>query len=243
MIFVHERSQNSIFSGFFRFFKLFFRHKYMLKFLKYAGIILLLAAITVLFCNVYINRSAAAFLFDDKEKLPENEYGLVLGTSKYLVAGGINDFFSGRTQTAAALFHAKKIKKLIVSGYVDHPYYNEPAQIQKELLKLGVPDTVILLDTAGYRTFSSVQNLLQQPWHGQVTIISQKFHNQRAVFLARKAGIDAVGFNVPDKHSGRVIKPYLREVLAKVLAFWEALPIRERRLNDEKTTTVPVQDN
>ncbi len=203
----------------------------MRKLLRYFGLFCLAIALFIFFCNLYINGKSARYLYDDVDKLPENEYGLVLGTSKYLVAGGVNDFFAGRTQAAANLYRAGKVQKLIVSGFVDSPYYDEPAQIQKELLRLGVPDSVILADTAGYRTINSVLNQLNQPWGERFTIITQKFHNQRAVFLARQAGIDAIGFNVPDQQSGKVLKPYVREFFAKVLAFGEAFRLRSKKCN------------
>lgn len=66
------------------------------------------------------------------------------------------------------------------------------------LIGLGVPDNAIIRDYAGFRTLDSVVRA-QKVFHcNSLIIVSQKFHNQRAVFIARHYGIDAVGYNARD---------------------------------------------
>lgn len=195
----------------------------MHKYLKYITTLLVVIFIMILCCNVYINRFSAGFLYDDLPALPENEYGLVPGTNKYLARGGLNAYFMGRTKAASDLYHAGKIRKIIVSGYVEGIYYDEPDQIKKELLLSGVPDSVILPDTTGYRTMSSIQNLPRLENTDTITIISQRFHNQRAVFLAHQTGTNAIGYNVPDDPTNPSFRIRFREILAKTLAFWETI--------------------
>lgn len=195
----------------------------MRRFFRYIIGTIFVAAFIILACNIYINRYSARYLYENSDDLPTNEYGLVLGTNKYLATGGVNEFFKGRVKTSACLYHEGKIRKIIVSGYRESKYYNEPKQIKDGLLSLGVPETQIMLDSAGDRTIISVKNLLGDHLHENITIISQKAHNQRAVFIARKAGIHAIGYNIPVTISGKVYYPYIREIFAKVLAFWEML--------------------
>jgi SanA protein len=195
----------------------------MPKTTRYIVFSLLVILLVTILTNIYINQTSNRFLYENLESLPNNEYGLVLGTNKFLLRGGVNKYFEGRTKTTALLYRTKKIKKIIVSGYAENRYYNEPAQIKKELLNFGVPDTVIFLDTVGDRTLLSIKHLIKISTKDTITIISQKFHNQRAVFLANKAGINAIGFNVPDVYSKRDLRTHFREFFAKTLAFWEVM--------------------
>jgi SanA protein len=193
----------------------------MLYFKKSCLLLLLLIIVIIVSSNIFVNMYANRFLYDALKKLPINEYGLVLGTNKYLPQGGINQFFEGRVKGVQQLYVAGKIKKIIVSGYRESVKYDEPAQIKNMLLKYGVPDSVIILDTVGHRTIQSIQNLSKISGLQRVTIISQRFHNQRAVYLACHKGYTAVGYNVADVHSSRNARTYMREIFAKTLAFFE----------------------
>lgn len=193
----------------------------MRKLRKYIFFALLVLILITAFCNLYINISANRHLYNNLNSLPVNEYGLVLGTNKYLSKGGINKYFVARILAVSDLYKASKINKVLVSGYKESVYYNEPLQIKKMLLKLGIPDSVIILDTAGFRTIQSVKNLNKMIANKNITIISQKFHNQRAVYLAIKSGRKAIGYNVSDARSFDDIITYIREIFAKTLAFFE----------------------
>lgn len=177
--------------------------------------------------NLYINFFAAKYLFSKIETVPENDYGLILGTSKYLKGGGVNTYYTGRIKSTASLFNNKQIKKIIVSGYIGHNY-NEPKAMKKDLNKLGIPNSAIILDTIGDRTFMSVRHLLKIPTTDSITIISQKFHNQRAIFIAHNIGVEAIGYNVPNNTSKVNIKTSLREFMAKALALCEIILNRFR---------------
>jgi SanA protein len=103
---------------------------------------------------------------------------------------------------------------LILSGNKEE-YYDEPQDMKKALSKLGIPDNAMLLDTAGYRTFDSVARCKQVYKQNKVTVISQNFHNVRALYLCQHEGIEAVGFaaqDVPDGYSSRTL---IREYLAR----------------------------
>lgn len=180
-------------------------------------------ALLVLISNAYINHKAKAFLYSSAESLPVSKYGLVLGTNKYLAKGGTNRYFEERVRAASHLYAIGKISQIIISGHTESRYYDEPGQIKKELISSGVSPIDIIVDTTGDRTYLSILNLKASGITDSVTIISQKFHNQRAVFLAEEHGIKAFGFNIPDKLSKTNYKTYLREVFAKTVAFLEVL--------------------
>ncbi len=178
-------------------------------------------AVSVLvFLTILSNRtvidSSEDYLFSDSAEIPQNNLGLVLGTSKYARKGGINPYFKYRMEAAAKLYHAGKLKHLILSGDNHKHGYNEPQQMKDYLIDLGVDSMDITLDYAGFRTFDSVIRVKEIFGQNKVTIISQKFHNQRAVFLARKNEIEAIAYNAKTPWYSPRMK--LREYLAKCKA-------------------------
>lgn len=174
----------------------------------------------ILFLVIYSNRSiidyAEDYVFDKITKIPENEIGLVLGTSKYAYNNGINPYFKYRMDAAARLYKAGKIKRIVVSGD-NHKYgYNEPQQMKDYLIGLGVKEDHIVMDYAGFRTLDSMVRIKEIFGQTKVTVISQKFHNERAVYLASKKGIEAIGYNAKTPWQSKRLR--LREILAKFKA-------------------------
>lgn len=176
--------------------------------------------IAVLFyCNWSINQSAKSKLYDDVGKIPFNEVGILLGTSKYVAENTINLYYSYRINAAVQLIKAKKINYILISGDNRKANYNEPKMMQADLIKAGVNPAVIFLDYAGFRTFDSMIRLKKVFGQDKATIISQKFHNERAIFIATKEGMDVIGFNAKDvsKSAGRKVQ--MREKLARLKVF------------------------
>jgi SanA protein len=184
-------------------------------------IVINLALLFTLFCNWQIDNYTEKYLYDEVELIPENKVGLVLGTSMYLKNGTLNLYFSYRIDAAVKLYKAGKIKYIIVSGDNKTKYYNEPLKMKKELIKEGVPDSVIVLDYAGFRTFDSMIRCKEIFGQNKFTIISQEFQNKRAVFIARKSGMDAVAYNAKDVEYYGGLKTRIRELLAKVKAYMD----------------------
>ncbi|MNE57084.1 vancomycin high temperature exclusion protein [compost metagenome] len=136
------------------------------------------------------------------------------------MAGGYrNDYFYNRIDAAVALYKSKKISHIIVSGDNSAINYNEPKDMKDELLKKGIPDSAIVLDHAGFRTFDSVIRANEVFGQNTFIVISQKFHNERAIYIARKNNIDAYGFNAQDVDAYKGFKTKNREYLARVKVF------------------------
>lgn len=166
----------------------------------------------------YVVNSSKLYLFDNAQKIPQNNVGLVLGTSSGLSNGRPNLYFTYRINAAADLFMAGKVKHLIVSGDNHIKNYNEPEEMRLALIAKGVPDSCITLDYAGFRTLDSVIRAKKIFGQTSFTIISQEFHNKRAVFLARLKGLDAIGYNAKDVHKSLTIRTRVREPLARLKA-------------------------
>lgn len=167
----------------------------------------------ILLANIWIVFSTEKKNFYTLQDMPSNDVGLVLGTSKAVHGGKENMFFKYRMEAAARLYKEGKVKFLILSGNHDSVFYNEPNDMKKALMSLGVPENVMTLDFAGFRTYDSIFRCKEVFNQHKFTIISQPTHNARALFLANQLGIDAVAFAAQDVPSG--YKTYLREYFAR----------------------------
>lgn len=175
----------------------------------------LFAAGVDIFIGIYAGGSTT-FIMD---QLPYNRCGLLLGTSRFRTDGTANPFFTNRIDAAAGLYRAGKIDYIIATGDNSDRRYNEPRAMLAELVEAGVPSKRIYLDYAGFRTLDSIVRAREIFGQEAITVISQKFHNERAVYIAKHYGIDATGFNAADCDDSGWIKVRLREVLARFRAF------------------------
>ncbi len=192
-------------------------------------LLLLIPVLLLLVSNQVIRLSAESHLFDTIEEIPHNRAGLVLGTSPMISGGGPNPYFHNRMIAASELFHSGKVEYLIVSGDNRTPYYNEPRKMREALIRLGVPGEVIYMDFAGLRTLDSVVRSKEVFGQESITIISQRFHNQRAVYIAKRHKMDVSAFNAKDVPPDKTDKTRVREWLAKANVFLDLLTQREPR--------------
>jgi SanA protein len=179
---------------------------------------LLLSVVSVLAARILIARAARNKTFTSAEQLPYRRVGLVLGCPKRIPGGWLNPYFANRIAAAAELYYQKKVDYLVVSGDNHVHGYDEPRDMKNALLEKGVLPDHIYLDYAGFRTLDSVVRVKEIFGQTKVTIISQHFHNQRAIFLAAHRGIDAIGFDAPDVAPEYAWKTESREQFAKVKA-------------------------
>lgn len=175
-----------------------------------------LFAVAMAGCNLVVVRAARGRLFDAASSLPDQRVGLVLGCTKKLRGGWSNPFFTTRIRAAAELFRAGKASALIVSGDNHHEGYDEPTDMKEALIEAGVPESKITCDYAGFRTLDSVVRAKKVFSQERITIVSQPFHNERAVYLARCNGIDAIALNAEDVKFEWALKIYIREAFARV---------------------------
>ena len=191
---------------------------------------------TIWYCDRRIERVSSAYLFDRMEQLPHNRVGVVLGTSARVRSGRPNRYFEHRMQAAAELYHAGKVERLLVSGDNRTMHYNEPWAMRKALIEAGVDSAHIALDHAGFRTLDSMVRAREVFGQQRFTVISQRFHNERAVYIARRKGIDAVGYNARDVDAYSGFRTKLREKAARVKVFFDlALDVEPHFLGDPVT--------
>lgn len=140
----------------------------------------------------------------------------MLGTSRLLANGTKNLYFSYRMEAAEKLFKSGKVKYLILSGDNRLNDYNEPKEMRKQLLKSGIPDSCIILDYAGLRTFDSMIRCKQIFGQDSVVVVSQEFHNQRAVYIAKHIGLVAFGYNAQEVTTQNALKIKFREFFSRI---------------------------
>ncbi len=183
--------------------------------------LLALGFIFIVWANYTIEYNTEDYVTENLSKLPSEKVGLVLGTSKTLKSGGKNPYFYYRMDAAEELYKSGKITYIIVSGDNSTKDYNEPEDMQTVLVERGIPKSKIFLDFAGLRTLDSVVRAKEIFGQKSYIIISQRFHNERAVFLAQKKDITAYGYNAKDVDKKAGLTTNLREYLARVKVFWD----------------------
>ena len=176
----------------------------------------------ILLCNLMVEHSARGRTYDKISDVPYREVALVLGTTPRAKHGNVNYYYKCRMEAVAQLYFAHKISYIIASGDNHRNNYNEPAEMRKSLLALGVPDSAIVLDYAGFRTYDSMVRAHKVFGQDSVTVVSQSWHNKRAIFIARHRDLDAIGYNAKDSKVFRsFIKLHLREALSRVKAVFD----------------------
>lgn len=192
------------------------------------GVIVSLVLALLLFCftiiaHHLISNKTSNLVFTSVEKIPHNKVGLLLGTSKYASRGQLNLFYKYRIEAAHTLFSSGKIDYILVSGDNSTHYYNEPKKFKDDLISIGIPKNRIILDYAGFRTLDSVVRAKEVFGEDNVTIISQRFHNERALYIACIHNIKAIAYNAKDVTDKYGLKVHLREYLARVKVFIDFL--------------------
>ena len=168
-------------------------------------------------CNNAVEKESKGYIYNDLNKIPANKVGVLLGTSRHLSNGTPNPFFYNRIKAASALFFSGKIRYILVSGDNRFFSYNEPREMRRELMRAGIPDTSIIMDFAGFRTLDSVVRAKKVFGLKKFTIISQEFHNERAIYIARYYDIDAVGYNAIDPPDDFTLTVRIREYFARAM--------------------------
>ncbi|MCK6648786.1 MAG: YdcF family protein [Bacteroidia bacterium] len=188
------------------------------KIILFFTISFLLLLISIVGSNYWVIHSTRSQLYSEVDTTPQNDIGLLLGANKKSSRGGDNLYFKNRIKAASDLFKAGKIKHIIVSGDNHIKEYDEATDMCDALIWEGVPDSCITLDYAGFRTFDSMVRCLKVFKQKNVTVISQEFHNQRAVFIGNYYEMNVIGFNAKDVPAKYSIKTAFREYFAKLKA-------------------------
>lgn len=207
----HQEGQQRIVSFFAKF-----------SFRRFARYLLIFTATFILFI-LTVDQSIAFYvrenIYTNPDEIPHRPYGVVLGTSKYVVNKGLNPFYDNRLKSAKQLFDNHKINYLLLSGDNRTHQYNEPRTMIRDLKKMGIEEQFLFPDYAGFRTLDSIIRA-KEVFHAEpMTIITQRFHCERALFIAQYYNINAICFAAPDPEVYTMVR--LRDVFARFLMLWE----------------------
>lgn len=154
--------------------------------------------------------------YESIDRIPYNKVGVLLGTSPLEAGGSPNEYFTYRIMAASQLYKAGKIDYILVSGDNRHESYNEPRLMKRALIRAGVPANRIVFDFAGISTLDSVIRARKVFLLKSATFISQDFQNERALFIADKYDLNAIGYNAINPSSGFIKKVAIREFFARI---------------------------
>lgn len=193
--------------------------KKILDLLKSFFALVEIAVLLMILANVWVFATTNGRTFNKISKIPPRETALVLGTSPKMKSGISNPYFTSRMDATALLYHHGKIKKIIVSGEKSQGY-DEPSAMKSYLVyQEGVPENIIIKDSLGFKTQASINNCKNIYHQNNVIIVSQGFHNLRAIFYARNNDMNALGFDAQDVLSNQsYYRNQSREFLARVSA-------------------------
>ena len=193
----------------------------LIKGVKLTSIPIAVCLLGTVTANIVVNSFAKGKIFDNVADVPHRNVALLLGTAPITQSGNPSSYYVNRIEAAAQLYHAGKYDHIIVSGGV-YDECNEPESMRNDLIQRGVPDSVIILDYEGDRTIYSIERAKNVFHADSIIIISQEFHNKRAIYQARHYDLDAVAFNAVDSpYSSSRWKNHLREYLARIKAVLE----------------------
>lgn len=200
-------------------------------------------AFAVATTSYYVVRcSTANRVFDNVEDIPYNKVALLLGTAPVTPKGLHNFYFDYRIDAAEKLYKAGKVDYFIVSGDNSKKGYDEPQWMLDSLMVRGIPAEIIYCDYAGFRTLDSVVRTKAIFGQDSITIVSQKFHNERAVYLAEHYGINAVAYNAQDVEwlDKKLQIAIFRESLARVKMYLDMLTGKQPKFLGDKIEITPL---
>ena len=182
----------------------------------------LIAAVEAVLTAGWLVERTSARIYASVNDIPAREVGMVLGCPVYS-GSRFNPVLAGRLQAAAELYHAGKVKTLVVSG-ADYPerFYYEIPDMKQALVALGVPEDAIVGDNKGLRTLDSILRMRDVFGCDGFITISQRNHLERALYLADHHGISTIGFEAqilpPERYPDELLASALYGSLSNVKA-------------------------
>ena len=179
-----------------------------------AGVVCGLLAVAV--PNLIVWLGGRTPVTSDAAKVPHAQAALVLG-AQVKADGTPSDMLADRIAAAAELYKAGRVEKLLLSGDHARVDYDEVGTMRRILLARGIPARDVFTDHAGFDTWDSAQRAKRVFDVSTAVVVTQGFHMARALYDARRAGLQVTGFSADRRDYGGVMaKLRLREAAARV---------------------------
>ena len=154
------------------------------------------------------------------------DYIIILGAG-LRKDGSPSDMLADRLKVGVALLQDHPEAKLLLTGDNSGPDYNEVAAMKKYVIELGVSENSIAEDGAGYSNYESIYHAKNEFGANNTIIVTQEYHLHRALYIAERLGVDAVGVSADLRgYSGQSARN-AREHLARVKDFFLTLSSAE----------------
>lgn len=171
--------------------------------------------------NAWVVRFAGPFVYEHVGEVPRRQVAIVPGARVY-ADGRPSPVLADRLSAALALYRSGSVGKILVSGEHLSRDYDEAGAMWRWLDARGVDPRDVFLDHAGLRTLDTMERARQVFEVGSAVICTQRFHLARSVFLARRAGIDAVGVVADRRVYRQARRDRLREYFARSVSFFDS---------------------
>ncbi len=190
--------------------------KAVLRALTAIGVVLIVVLFTVIHCDRIVRQNVEGRCYTEICKMPASDWGILLGTGRNHRP---NEYYDTRVSSAIALYKAKKIDGIFISAENLYEDYHEADSMYAALIRAGIPATHILCDTQGVDTYRSLCHAKKQLVAATYTLISQHFHNERALYYADGLQMNAIAFDAaPNSKWYKRLRDFLREKLARLKA-------------------------
>ena len=181
----------------------------------------LIASVEAVLTAGWLVGKTSSRIYSSVNDIPARKVGMVLGAPEYS-GNRPNPVLAGRLLAAADLYHAGKVRTLVVSG-ADRPeeFYEEIPAMTRGLVELGVPENAIIGDSKGLRTLDSILRMRDVFGYDDFITISQRDHCERALYLADHHGIATIGFEagiLPGRYPDELLFSAIRAPLSNVKA-------------------------
>jgi SanA protein len=185
-------------------------------------LILSIAAAVILLIGRLVVGHYASSRIASLEDVKSQRVAIVFGAGLWR-NGTPTPVLQDRIETAAHLYFAGKVEKLLMSGDNRFIYYNEPGAMREYAISLGVPEEVIVLDYAGRRTYDTCYRAKAIFGVEQAILVTQAFHMPRALYTCNKLGVESQGVVSDNRYYRKLSRLYwnLRELPAILTALWE----------------------
>lgn len=190
----------------------------LLRLLKFIFVSAVLGAAVLMCLYSYVVFRTQGYVYDAVANVPAADVAMVLGAS-VTSKGILSPVLAERANKAVELYQQGKVKKILVTGDNGTVAHNEVDPTGRYLNSLGIPKEDIFLDHAGFDTYSSMYRARDVFGVSSVIVVSQEFHLPRAIYIARKLGLEAYG--TPANQQGHMLVNYVREVPATVKALYD----------------------
>jgi len=172
---------------------------------------------------VFVEIRGRRRVFDKVQELPGADVALVLGCTPLLADGRPNQFYNARMDAAAAAYQANRCKAFVVSGSYGL-VSDEPGAMKASLIERGVKEEHIFEDRGGFRTFESIYRARDVFGLKSVLIVSQRFHNLRAICIADRLKLPAIALNARHPGGGSILRMVAREIFSRFRMILELYP-------------------